>query len=212
MRFGEIIDPDIRSAMSRMSGVEEVIAISRPYKLTGRDFHPIDTVIEVGGVTIGDGSMVVMAGPCSIENEDHMVNTALAVAGHGAQILRGGAFKPRTSPYAFRGLGEEGLRHLATARDVTGLPVITEVMETRDVELVARYADILQIGTRNMQNFMLLDEVGLTRKPVMLKRGLSATHRRVAARRRVHHVQGQPRGHPLRAWHSYLRNRYPQHA
>lgn len=172
---GEVIDPDIRSAMSRMSGVEEVIAISRPYKLTGRDFHPIDTVIEVGGVKIGDGSMVVMAGPCSIENEDHMVNTALAVAGHGAQILRGGAFKPRTSPYAFRGLGEEGLRHLATARDVTGLPVITEVMETRDVELVARYADILQIGTRNMQNFMLLDEVGLTRKPVMLKRGLSAT-------------------------------------
>ncbi len=172
---GVIGDPDIRSQMGRMSGVEEVIAISRPYKLTGREFQKNDTVIEVGGVRIGDGSMVVMAGPCSIENEEHMVTTARAVAASGAQVLRGGAFKPRTSPYAFRGLGEEGLQHLAAARDETGLPVITEVMEARDVELVARYADILQIGTRNMQNFMLLDEVGLARKPVMLKRGLSAT-------------------------------------
>ncbi|MXX81019.1 MAG: 3-deoxy-7-phosphoheptulonate synthase [Chloroflexi bacterium] len=172
---GVIGDPDIRTQMSRMSGVQEVIAISRPYKLTGREFQPEDTVIDVGGVKIGDGSMVVMAGPCSIENEEHMVTTARAVAASGAQILRGGAFKPRTSPYAFRGLGEEGLQHLATARDETGLPVITEVMEARDVELVARYADILQVGTRNMQNFMLLDEVGLARKPVMLKRGLSAT-------------------------------------
>ncbi len=172
---GVIGDPDIRAAMSRMDGVEEVIAISRPYKLTGREFQQEDTIIDVGGVRIGNGSMVVMAGPCSIENEAHMVNTAKAVAASGAQVLRGGAFKPRTSPYAFRGLGEEGLQHLATARDATGLPVITEVMEARDVELVARYADILQIGTRNMQNFMLLDEVGLARKPVMLKRGLSAT-------------------------------------
>ncbi len=172
---GVIGDPDIRTQMSRMSGVDEVIAISRPYKLTGREFQPEDTVIDVGGVRIGDGSMVVMAGPCSIENEEHMVKTARAVAAAGAQVLRGGAFKPRTSPYAFRGLGEEGLQHLATAREETGLPVITEVMETRDVELVARYADILQIGTRNMQNFMLLDEVGLAHKPVMLKRGLSAT-------------------------------------
>ena len=172
---GVINDPDIRPAVSRMSGVEEVIAISRPYKLTGREFQPEDTVIEVGGVTIGDGSMVVMAGPCSIENEEHMVETARAVRDAGAQIIRGGAFKPRTSPYAFRGLGEEGLYHLATAREETGLPVITEVMSERDVEVVARHADILQIGTRNMQNFTLLDEVGLTRKPVMLKRGLTAT-------------------------------------
>ena len=172
---GVIGDPDIRTQMSRMNGVDEVIAISRPYKLTGREFQPENTVIDVGGVRIGDGSMVVMAGPCSIENEDHMVSTAKAVAASGGQILRGGAFKPRTSPYAFRGLGEEGLQHLATAREETGLPVITEVMDARDVDLVARYADILQIGTRNMQNFMLLDEVGLARKPVMLKRGLSAT-------------------------------------
>ncbi len=172
---GIIVDPDIRPAVSRMAGVEEVIAISRPYKLTGREFQPEDTVIDVGGVTIGDGSMAVMAGPCSIENEEHMVETARAVRDAGAQIIRGGAFKPRTSPYAFRGLGEDGLRHLATAREETGLPVITEVMSERDVEVVARYADVLQIGTRNMQNFTLLDEVGLTRKPVMLKRGLTAT-------------------------------------
>ena len=172
---GVIIDPDIRPAVSRMSGVEEVIAISRPYKLTGREFQPEDTVIDLGGVTIGDGTLTVMAGPCSIENEEHMVATARAVRDAGAQVLRGGAFKPRTSPYSFRGLGEEGLRHLATAREETGLPVITEVMSERDVEVVARHADVLQIGTRNMQNFTLLDEVGLTRKPVMLKRGLTAT-------------------------------------
>ena len=172
---GSINDPDIRTAMSRTAGVEEVIAISRPFKLTGREFQEKDTTIEVGGVTIGGGTMVVMAGPCSIENEDHMVSTALAVKAAGAQILRGGAFKPRTSPYAFRGLGEEGLKHLAAARDETGLPVITEVMSERDVDLVAQYADILQIGTRNMQNFILLDEVGMARRPVMLKRGLTAT-------------------------------------
>ena len=172
---GQILDPDIRSAMSRMSGVEEVITISSPYKLTGRTFQEEPTVIEVGGVRIGGGAMVVMAGPCSIENEEHMVSTAKAVKAAGAQIIRGGAFKPRTSPYAFRGLGEEGLKHLAAARDETGLPVITEVMSVRDVELVAGYADILQIGARNMQNFNLLDEVGLTRQPVMLKRGLTAT-------------------------------------
>ena len=172
---GVINDPDIRPAVGRMSGVEEVIAISRPYKLTGREFQPEDTVIDVGGVKIGDGTLTVMAGPCSIESEEHMVATARSVRDAGAQIIRGGAFKPRTSPYSFRGLGEEGLQHLATAREETGLPVITEVMSERDVEVVARYADVLQIGTRNMQNFTLLDEVGLTRKPVMLKRGLTAT-------------------------------------
>ena len=172
---GVISDPDIRPAVSRMSGVDEVIAISRPYKLTGREFQAEDSVIDVGGVKIGDGTLVVMAGPCSIESEEHMVATARAVRDAGAQVIRGGAFKPRTSPYSFRGLGELGLQHLATAREETGLPVITEVMSERDVEVVARYADILQVGTRNMQNFMLLDEVGLTRKPVMLKRGLTAT-------------------------------------
>ncbi|HJN91878.1 MAG TPA: 3-deoxy-7-phosphoheptulonate synthase [Dehalococcoidia bacterium] len=172
---GRVVDPEIRTAMGTMSGVDSVVPISRPYKLTGREFKPSDTVIDVGGVRIGDGNFVVMAGPCSIEDEEHMVSTAKAVAEAGAHILRGGAFKPRTSPYAFRGLGEDGLKHLATARDVTGLPVITELMSVRDVEIVAEYADILQIGARNMQNFILLDEVGIVRKPVMLKRGLSGT-------------------------------------
>ena len=172
---GRVVDPEIRTAMGTMGGVDAVVPISRPYKLTGREFKPSDTVIEVGGVRIGDGHFVVMAGPCSIESEEHMVTTAQAVAKAGAHVLRGGAFKPRSSPYAFRGLGEEGLKHLATAREATGLPVITEVMSVRDVEVVARYADILQVGARSMQNFILLDEVGLVRKPVMLKRGLSAT-------------------------------------
>ena len=172
---GRVVDPEIRTAIGTMAGVESVVPISRPYKLAGREFKPSDTIIEVGGVRIGDGSFVVMAGPCSIESEEHMVTTARAVAGAGAHILRGGAFKPRSSPYAFRGLGEEGLKHLATAREESGLPVITEVMAVEDVDLVARYADILQIGARNMQNFNLLDEVGRVPKPVMLKRGLSGT-------------------------------------
>ncbi len=172
---GRVVDPDIRSAIGTMSGVDSVVPISRPYKLSGREFKPKDTVIDVGGVRIGDGGFVVMAGPCSIESEEHMVTTAKAIAAAGGHILRGGAFKPRTSPYAFRGLGEEGLKHLATARDETGLPVITEVMSITEVDTVARYADILQIGARNMQNFNLLDEVGLVRKPVMLKRGMSGT-------------------------------------
>ena len=172
---GRVVDPEIRTAMGTMPGVEQVVPISRPYKLSGREFKPADTIIDVGGVRIGDGKFVVMAGPCSIENEEHMVTTARAVKAAGAHVLRGGAFKPRTSPYSFRGLGEEGLKHLATAREETGLPVITEVMSIADVETVARYADILQIGARNMQNFNLLDEVGLVRKPAMLKRGLSGT-------------------------------------
>ena len=172
---GRVVDPEIRTAIGTMPGVDSVVPISRPYKLAGREFKPRDTIIEVGGVRIGDGAFVVMAGPCSVESEEHLVNTARAVAAAGAHILRGGAFKPRTSPYVFRGLGEDGLKHLATARAETGLPVITEVMSVTDVDLVARYADILQIGARNMQNFNLLDEAGRTRRPVMLKRGMSGT-------------------------------------
>ena len=172
---GRVVDPDMRTAMGTMPGVERVVPISRPYKLAGREFKPSDTVIDVGGVRIGDGNFVVMAGPCSIENEEHMVTTARAIKAAGGHILRGGAYKPRSSPYSFRGLGEEGLKHLAAAREETGLPVITEVMSINEVEIVARYADILQIGARNMQNFNLLDEVGLMRKPAMLKRGLSGT-------------------------------------
>lgn len=167
--------PELKDVLELLPGVSEVIIISKPYKLSGREFCPEDTVIEVGGVRIGGGEVVVMAGPCAVENEQQLLSTARMVKAAGANILRGGAFKPSTSPYNFRGLGQEGLKLLALAREETGLPVITEVLSVRHVEVVARYADILQIGARNMQNFILLDEVGMTKKPVMLKRGMSAT-------------------------------------
>ncbi len=167
--------PELKGMLEVLDGVAQVVPVSRPYKMASREFHPTDTVIDVRGVKIGGGQLTIMAGPCSVESEEQTLTTARAVRAAGANILRGGAFKPRTSPYAFRGLGEEGLKILSAARDETGLPIITEVMSERDVELVGRYADILQIGSRNMQNFMLLDEVGDAKKPVMLKRGLWAT-------------------------------------
>jgi 3-deoxy-7-phosphoheptulonate synthase len=166
--------PELQDMFETMHAVESVHRVTKPYKLVSRDFHPGDTIVDVGhGVTVGGRELAVMAGPCSIESEEHVVETAIAVKAAGANILRGGAFKPRSSPYAFRGLGVDGLRHLATARSVTGLPVITELMTVRDVDVVCEHADIIQIGARNMQNFMLLDEVGQTKKPVMLKRALS---------------------------------------
>ena len=166
---------EIRDKLEMMQGVEDVISVTKPYKLSNRDFHPFSSIIEVGGVTIGGNEVVVMAGPCAVETEKQIIDTARAVHSAGASILRGGAFKPSTSPYNFRGLGKEGLQFLAHAREETGMPVITEVISIQDVELVAEYADILQIGARNMQNFPLLDAVGKIQKPVMLKRGLSAT-------------------------------------
>jgi 3-deoxy-7-phosphoheptulonate synthase len=166
--------PELQDMFETMAHVESVHRVTKPYRLVSREFRPNDTVIEVGkGVSVGGEKLAVMAGPCSIEDEDHIVNTALAVKAAGANILRGGAFKPRSSPYAFRGLGEEGLRHLAKAGDLAGMPVITELMSVRDIDQVAEYADIIQVGARNMQNFILLDEVGKLRKPVMLKRALS---------------------------------------
>lgn len=167
--------PDLRDMLEMLPGVEEVIPISKPYKLSSRQFQPENTTIKVGGVTIGGDEVVIIAGPCAVETEKQLLDTARAVKAAGGHILRGGAFKPSTSPYQFRGLGEEGLKILAQARAETGLPIITEVLTPHDVELVERYADILQIGARSMQNFVLLDEVGKTRKPVMLKRGLAAT-------------------------------------
>ena len=167
--------PELRDMLELLPGVSEVIPISKPYKLASREFQPVNTVIKVGDLTIGGEEVVVMAGPCAVETEEQLLSTARAVKEAGANILRGGAFKPSSSPYGFRGLGEEGLKLLAQARAETGLPIITEVLTPPDVELVARYADILQVGTRNMQNFILLDEVGRARKPVMLKRGMSAT-------------------------------------
>jgi 3-deoxy-7-phosphoheptulonate synthase len=158
-----------------LPGVATVTQITRPFKLTSREFHPEDTVIRVLDAAIGDGSLTMMAGPCSVESRDQLLETADAVAAAGATILRGGAFKPRTSPYAFQGLGIQGLRYLAEARERTGLPVITEVMESNQVDIVAEYADILQIGTRNMQNYSLLRDCGRVARPVMLKRGYGAT-------------------------------------
>lgn len=169
------IYPELKDTLELLPGVSEVIRVSKPYKLSSRDFHPEDTIIKIGNINIGSDELVVMSGPCAVESEEQLLATARAVKAAGAHILRGGAFKPRTSPYSFRGLGEEGLKLLAQAREETGLPIITEVLTPGDVGLVSRYADILQIGARNMQNFILLDEVGKTRKPVMLKRGLSAT-------------------------------------
>lgn len=166
IRFREVFDA--------MFVVELVTPISRPYKLVSRDFRKEDTVITIGDVSIGAAAFAVMAGPCSIENEEQLVQVARLVKKSGAGMLRGGAFKPRTSPYSFQGLGEEGLKMLAATGKRFGLPTVTEVMDTRQVELVARYADIIQIGARNMQNFDLLREVGNVRKPVLLKRGMSA--------------------------------------
>jgi len=168
--------PELKDAMGVLPGVLEIVRISRPYKLASRELKQTDTVITIGDVKIGgDNPPVVMAGPCSVESEKQLIDTARAVKASGAHILRGGAFKPRSSPYSFRGLGLEGLKYLASARDETGLPVITEVLTVKDVDVVYKYADILQIGTRNMQNFILLDDVGKLDKPVMLKRGLSGT-------------------------------------
>ena len=166
--------PELADELGVLPGVEDVVRVSRAYKLPSREFHPEDTVIRVGDVVIGQGSVVVMAGPCAVESEEQLMATARAVKAAGGHILRGGAYKPRTSPSAFRGLGEDGLRILAQARAETGLPIISEVMDTREVELVARYADILQIGSRNMGNYALLEEVGRVQKPVMLKRGMYA--------------------------------------
>ncbi|TET06190.1 MAG: 3-deoxy-7-phosphoheptulonate synthase [Candidatus Atribacteria bacterium] len=156
-------------------GVEEIIRIMKPYKLASREFKDFDTIVKVKGVIIGGKEVVVMAGPCVVENEKQIFETAQQVKAAGAKILRGGAFKPRTSPYSFQGLGEEGLKLLAQAGEETGLAVVTEVMSVNQIELVGKYTDIFQVGARNMQNFVLLKELGKTKKPILLKRGMSAT-------------------------------------
>ena len=163
------------AAFENLPGVFEVIRVSHPYKLVSREFHPEDTIVSIGGVPIGGTALVVMAGPCAVESRDQILAVAREVQRLGARLLRGGAFKPRTSPYSFQGLGEDGLKLLAEARDATGLPVVTEVLDTENVDLVAAWADCLQIGARNMQNFELLKKVGKAGKPVLLKRGMSAT-------------------------------------
>jgi len=176
------INPSLGESLEGLPNVDSVIRVSKPYKLASREFHPADTIIDVpascvpqGVVSIGGNTVVMMAGPCTVETEQQLMIAAEAVRKEGATILRGGAFKPSTSPYGFRGLGKTGLELLAKARKEFGMAIITEVMTPTDVPLVSEYADILQIGTRNMQNYMLLDEVGRTNKPIVLKRGMSST-------------------------------------
>jgi len=170
------------AALEMMPGVEKVMPVLKPYKRASAEFHPEKTVIKIPpvrhgdkGLSIGGPGVVVMAGPCAVEGREMILSMGAFLKGVGAHMLRGGAFKPRTSPYSFQGLGVEGLRYLAEQRAVVGLPVITEVMDTRDVEMVAEFADIIQVGARNMQNFNLLKVLGRCKKPVMLKRGLSST-------------------------------------
>lgn len=161
--------------MEAVPGVESVIPILKPYKFVSRDFRHEDTVIDVGGHKIGGDHFAVIAGPCSVESQEQMTLAAKSVKQAGASFLRGGAFKPRTSPYAFQGLREAGLKMLAQAREETGLPVVTEILDVRDLDVILEYADVLQIGARNMQNFILLLEVGKANKPVVLKRGFGCT-------------------------------------
>ncbi len=170
-----------RAQIERMDGVERTVPILRPFKLSSRDFHPQDTVVSVGlgqsanGIAVGGKQLIVMAGPCAVESREQLLEAARAVKSSHAHVLRGGAFKPRSSPYSFQGLGEEGLRILAAAREETGLPVVTEVMAPQQVPLVSTYADVLQIGARNMQNYALLHAVGEAQRPVLLKRGMMST-------------------------------------
>jgi 3-deoxy-7-phosphoheptulonate synthase len=164
-----------RAQIERMDGVERTVPVLRPFKLTSRDFHPQDTIVPINGISVGDKRLVIMAGPCAVEGQEQLLEAAQAVKRAGAHILRGGAYKPRTSPYSFQGLGEEGLRLLAATREETGLPVVTEVMSPEQVPLVATFADILQVGARNMQNFALLHAVGEAQRPVLLKRGMMST-------------------------------------
>ncbi len=161
--------------LENAGGVEQVVPITKAYKMVSREFKPQNTVVNVNGVAVGGPEFVVMAGPCAVENRDQVLTAARAVKAGGASILRGGAFKPRTSPYSFQGLGEEGLRILLAAKRETGLPIVTEVISPELVPLVSEYADILQIGARNMQNYSLLEAVGKIRKPVLLKRGMMST-------------------------------------
>jgi 3-deoxy-7-phosphoheptulonate synthase len=169
---GYVDDASIRD----LPGVKDVIHVTKPYKVVSRDFHPRPTIIKVGDIEIGEGSRpVVIAGPCAVESEEQILATALHVKKMGANLLRGGAFKPRTGPHTFQGLKKEGLKLLALAKKASGLPIVTEIISQQNVDLVEQYADILQVGARNMQNFELLKELGRIRKPVILKRGMSAT-------------------------------------
>ena len=195
-----------------MPGVSDVVRISVPYKLVSREHHPNRSVVRVGGVPIGPDTLTVIAGPCAVESPEQALTAARMARAAGASLLRGGAFKPRTSPYAYQGLGEAGLKILAEVGQETGLPTVTEVIDPRDVDLVCDHADMLQVGTRNMQNFALLQAVGSAGKPVLLKRGLLGHHRGVADGGRVHRAARQPGHRAVRAGHPHVREGHPQHA
>lgn len=169
------INADHQGKIEVLAGVSRVIPISQPYRLVSREVQSENTIVRVGNICFGSDEIVMIGGPCAVESEESTLRIASKVAESGAQMLRGGAYKPRTSPYSFQGLEERGLEILAKARDLTGLPIVTEVVTTETVSLVAQYADMLQVGTRNMQNFMLLKEVAIQGKPVLLKRGMGAT-------------------------------------
>lgn len=169
------VSEDAENAIRAIKCVEQVMRILNPYRLASREFKKSNTVIKIGRKTIGGKKLCIIAGPCAVESKALMIDVATKIKKAGANFIRGGAYKPRTSPYSFQGLGEEGLQYLALARKKTGLPVVTEIMDPRDMEVIEKYADVIQVGARNMQNFRLLLEIGLSKKPVLLKRGLSAT-------------------------------------
>lgn len=170
-----IVSEEDEDALKVIDGVENVLRIIKPYKIASREFKKENTLINVDGNIIGGNKIQIMAGPCAVENREGLLEVARRVKEAGASFLRAGAFKPRTSPYSFQGLGEEGLKYLAEAREETGLKVVTEIMDARDIDVIVKYTDVIQIGARNMQNFRLLLEVGAAKKPVLLKRGLSST-------------------------------------
>ncbi len=200
------------SRLLSLEGVKETIRVTKPYKLVSRETHPQPTVITVGAVTIGGGQPVVMAGPCAVESEEQTLAIARIVKKHGAQVFRGGAFKPRSSPYTFQGLGEAGLRILAKVRQETGLPVVTEATDHDNIEMVEEYADIIQIGARNMQNYSLLRRAGLCRKPVLLKRGFAATIEELLMSAEYIASEGQPQCDTVRARDQDLLRQHPEHA
>ena len=200
-----------KRAFDAMDGVEKTMRVMEPYKMASRSFTGKNTVINANGVQIGGQKIVVMAGPCSVESREQILETAHAVHEAGATVLRGGAFKPRSSPYSFQGLGEEGLKYMAEAREQTGLAIITEVMSTDDLELVCEYADILQIGARNAQNYSLLKALGAVDKPVFLKRGISGTVEELLMSAEYVLERRQHERDALRARHPHLRDGYAQH-
>lgn len=206
---GDTTKVDIRQIEANIN-VERVLKVQHPFKLANRLFHPEDTIVEVGGIKIGGGNVSIMAGPCSVESEDQLMSIARSVKSLGAHILRGGAFKPRTSPYSFQGLGEEGLKLLKKAKDETGMPIVTEAMCVDNFDIVEEYADIIQIGARNMQNFSLLKRAGKSKKPILLKRGMSSTIEEFLMSAEYIMAEGNPnvilceRG--IRTFETYTRN------